>query len=167
MGCVLHLIRLPIAILAGAIVTAILVTAGLAVTLSALGVGGCFAGPAWTVSDNFGSISLAIVLVASVAGGFAARSISGFSVGLLVLILIFLSLMSWGEIPFGQAASSQFADRPDPRPDQLGVFDLMRWCERPSWLRWALTLAALVGILIGGSLGKPRSSKPQRSRAAK
>ncbi|MEY5060620.1 MAG: hypothetical protein RIS45_541 [Planctomycetota bacterium] len=156
MGCIRFLLS-PFASVLGAIVLGLVTLIGFAITTSTLGMQKAYLEDGWLVSDTFAAILLGITFVGSMAGAFVARRMgSGLATLLLIAFVAYISLVQNVDSPQDPSKSQRFAGRPDSRPENVGLVDLMRWTEQPNWVRYGSALVGVTGVLFGASLAKSR-----------
>ena len=156
MGCIRFLLS-PFAFLFGAVVMALVVFIGFAVAISVMGMPKAYAGEGWLVSDTFAAILLGLTFVGAIAGTMVARRMGG---GLATLLMMafaaYICLVPHADSPQDPSKSQRYAGRPESRPDNAGLVNLMRWSEDPSWLRYGGAVVGVTGAAIGASLAKGR-----------
>jgi len=154
MGCIRFLFS-PFAFVAGAVAMILTVFVGTAIAISALGLPACFKDDSWIVSETFGAILIGITFVGAVIGGLAARKISGGFASLLMIgFAVFIALVPHVDSPMDATKSQRYVGRPELRPSEAGLIDVMKWAENPAWMRYGAAIVGVAGVLFGNSLAK-------------
>jgi len=158
MGC-LRILTIPIGVVLGYFVSALIVLIGLTITLVSQGPAFCYEGATWTASEKFCYISLGVGLLAALVGGFVATRIGGRG-ALVFLVIAMTSLGSATALGLFRAPDAErFKDRPAVRPDDFDWTKAAVWSETPPWCEWANLGVGVVGAVIGGSLALGRRGK--------
>ena len=155
MGC-LRIIFVPLAVLAGYLVTALVVVGGLFAIMSGAGADFCYAGDTWRASDAFGAASLVVGFLAALAGGFVATRIGGRLALLALAALVALGGLATASGAFREADAIRFEGRPEKRPAEFDWQKAPMWSETPAWAECGNVVVGVVGVLVGGagSLGR-------------
>lgn len=155
MGC-LRIIFIPLAVLAGYLVTGLVVVVGLFALMFGAGIDFCYAGDSWVASDAFSAASLVVGFVAALAGGFVATRIGGRLALLALAALIALVGLATASGALREADAIRFEGRPDTRPAEFDWTKAPSWSETPAWAEWGNLAVGVVGVLVGGagSLGR-------------
>ncbi len=150
MGC-LRLIFVPLAVLAGYIVTGLVVLVGLFAILFGAGVEFAYAGDTWRASDAFSAASLVVGFVAALAGGFVATRVGGrlALLGLAAVVAIGGLVTATGLAR--ETDAIRFEGRPETRPAELDWTKAPVWSETPVWAEWGNLAVGVVGVLVGGA----------------
>lgn len=154
MGCIRFLFS-PFAFVFGAVGMMLVATVGFAIATSVMGIDKCYAGDSWQYSDTFAAVMLGITFVGAILGGVVARKTGGgFAVLLVAAFAAIVSLVPHLDSPTDASKSRRFDGRPEARPGDAGLVDLMKWSEHPEWMRYAGALVGVTGVIFGSSLAK-------------
>ena len=134
----------------GWIVMAVSVFALMTVMWFVMGPDRAFLPGGWDVTWGWLLGSIAIGLLAGVAGGIVCSRIAGRGgVWLLVaLVIVFGVLVALGGMEMTGVEGVAEPD-PGPRPDGVGMFQAMQSAQQPMWLTWLNPLLGTVGVLVG------------------
>lgn len=167
MGCIGALVRIPLGTILGYIVMLGAIVAGLSAVMAFAGIDFCYDGDSWVASDRFCAAALGVTGIAAFLGGFTAMRIGGTVAVVFVCLLAggIGSLSALGLL--GKADEIRLKDRPEQRPEDLGVMQAAQWSENPSAWEWGNVAASLAGIAVGAAVGKgaPREPKPKRAKS--
>ncbi len=136
------------AVVAGYVTMFVVVFILFAVGWMMLGADGSFRADSWDVSFAWVLLSLAIGLVAAIAGGYLCQAIAKDPRGILGLLAVVIVL--------GLAMAVIAAVAPETpvrtRPDSLSMFDAMSGAQQPVWLAFVNPFLGAVGVLIGARM---------------
>ncbi len=115
-----------------------------------------FLSGSWEVTWGWLLGSIAIGLLAGVAGGFVCSRIADrWGVGLLVALVVVLGvLVAMGSMEMTGIEGVAEAD-PGPRPDDVGILQAMQSARQPPWLTWLNPLLGAVGVIVGSRRKRP------------
>ncbi len=133
--------------IAGYIALVVVIFATLTGAYLALGTEKTFQEGSWSPSMLWVGIMLAFGLVAALVGGKVARKIGGEK---SPLVLAGVVLVLGGLQALSVANYEPPADRPEPRPADVGNFESMQYAEQPLWFAIANPLVGVLGVLMGG-----------------
>jgi hypothetical protein len=154
MGCLSKLVRIPAGLVLGFVVTAIVTFLGLGAVMTLAGTDFCYEGSSWVASRDFCITAFFVGLVASFTGGFVAMRIGG--TGAIVILCLFTALLGTaGALGITKPADeARFADRPETRPEELGIVEAAGWSETPNWCEWVNVGIGVVGAALGASVAR-------------
>ena len=122
----------------------------------ALGPDGAFLPESWDVSWGWSLGSIAIGLLAAIAGGLVCSRIADGPWGVRLLVFIVVALGVWvalGNLEMTGLEGVADAD-PGPRPDDVGMFEAMSTAQQPVWLTWLNPVIGAVGAILGGRMNR-------------
>ena len=151
------------AVVAGYLVMALVVFAGLTGAYFAVGADGAFRPGVYEVSALWVGISIVVGLVAALMGGLVSRKITAGPRGPRVLAAVVFVLGLANAIP----ALSSSADEPAPRTGEVGNFDAMQNARSPFLVLLLHPLIGAAGVLVAGrAFGAERETETEASVAA-
>ncbi len=117
----------------------------------ALGASGAFQPGTWDPSGVWILLSIAIGVVAGIAGGYVCKAIAKDAMGPKILIGIVIVLGLLFAIPV-------FTSSPDvvatARPETVPMFDAMSNAKQPGWVALLNPILGVVGVLLGAKMYK-------------
>ena len=120
------------------------------------GADGAFRPESWDVSWSWSLVSIAVGLLAAIAGGLVCSRIADgpWGVRLLVAIVVVLGvLVALGNLEM--TGLEGVADAvPGPRPDDVGMIEAMSAAQQPVWLTWLNPVIGAVGAILGGRMNR-------------
>lgn len=140
----------------GWLTMAVAVTAFNLVAWAVLGPDGAFRSGSWEVSWIWSLGSIAIALLAAIAGGLVCSKIADGPWGLRFLIAIVVVLgvlVATGSLEMTGIEGAADADL-GPRPDDVGMFEAMSTAQQPVWLTWLIPVLGVVGAILGSRLNR-------------
>jgi hypothetical protein len=154
MGCLSRLVRIPVGVVLGYLVTMILIFLGLGAIMTLAGIDFCYEGNSWVASREFCVTTFFVGIVAAFAGGFVAMRIGG--TGAIVILCLFVALLGTaGALGLTKPADdARFADRPETRPSELTMIEAAGWSETPNWCEWVNVGIGVVGTALGASVAR-------------
>jgi hypothetical protein len=154
MGCLRFLLS-PFAVVFGATAMVLVLFVGFAVANSALGTPACFTESTWMVSDTFAAIMLGVTFVAAIVGGVVSRRTgNALTVLLMMAFAAFITVVPNVDSPLDALRSQRYTDRPESRPKDASLLELVRWNDQPNWMRYGGTIVGVTGVVFGSSLAK-------------
>ena len=119
-----------------------------------MGADGAFQPGTWEVSWGWSLGSIAVGLLAAIAGGLVCAKIADgpWGVRILVAIVVVLGvLVALGEMEMTGLESAADAVA-GPRPDEVGMFEAMSAGQQPIWLTWLNPVLGAVGSILGARM---------------
>lgn len=154
MGCIRFLFS-PFAFVFGAVGMALVMVIAIAVTTSTMGMAACFKDDTWSVTDTFGAIMLGAAFIGGIVGGAIARkSGGGLAVLLMAAFAAYISFVPHVDSPMDAGKSKRYEGRPESRPKDAGLLELVRYTDHPSWMRLGGAIVGVTGVVFGSSLAK-------------
>lgn len=121
-----------------------------------LGPDGAFRPESWDVSWGWSLGSIAIGLLAAIAGGLVCSKIADgpWGVRFLVAIVVVLGVLTaLGSMEVTGLEGAVDVDT-GPRPDGVGMFEAMSTAQQPVWLNWLNPVLGAVGALLGARMNR-------------
>lgn len=140
----------------GWLTMAVVVTVFNFVAWAVLGADGAFRPGSWEVSWSWSLGSIAIALLAAIAGGLVCSKIADgpWGVRFLIAIVVVLGVVvAMGNMEMTGLEGVADAD-PGPRPDDVGMFEAMSTAQQPVWLTWLIPLLGVVGAILGSRMDR-------------
>lgn len=126
------------------------------VAWAVLGPDGAFQPGSWEVSWGWSLGSIAIGLLAAIAGGLVCSKIADGPWGvriLVAIVVVFGVLVAMGNLEMTGLEGAADVD-PGPRPDDVGMIEAMSTAQQPIWLTWLNPLLGAVGAILGSRLNR-------------
>lgn len=148
--------RVIVGVIVGFVVTMLVVSAGFIAGLFGLGLDWILEPGSYNATTKWSVISIGIGLVGAIIGGLVCSLIArkGLAVKALAAVLLVM-----GAITAGLTLVSERPE-PGPRPADETMETSIPKLQEPDWVAIANPLVGFVGVMIGGSLRRPRQKPP-------
>jgi hypothetical protein len=148
--------RVIVGVIVGFIVTGLIVSAGFVAGLFGLGLDWILEPGTYDATTKWSVIALVIGLVGAIIGGLVCSLIARKSIATKVLAAL---LLVFGGLNAGLPLMSE---RPElgPRPADETMDVSIPKLQEPTWVAIANPIVGFVGVMIGGSLRRPRQKPP-------
>lgn len=119
-----------------------------------LGAGASFRPGSWDVSAEWITVSIAVGIVAALAGGYIAAVIARSPTGprSLAVVVLILGLLVALPVLLGTGETAT-----GPRPESVGLFNAMQNAQQPTWIALLNPLLGALGVMIGARLKRSGS----------
>jgi hypothetical protein len=111
----------------------------------AVGTEGAFQPESFEVSTIWLLISILVLLVAGLAGGYVCRAICPNGNGVFALVVVMLLLGALGVV----MVSSAPAGEPTPREGSVANFEAMMKARQPLWFEACKPILGIAGVIVG------------------